>query len=168
MNVATFELPTPRGTLRGATTEVGLALVTLPGGDFDAQYAARFGANTRRRDGRGHAARRELARYLSGSLRAFTVPLDLAGRTPFAERVLRALCEVPFGDLITYGGLARAAGCPGGARAVGGAVGGNPVPIVVPCHRVVAAERRLGGFSGGLDNKRWLLAHEGVLDGLRA
>src|SRR5207249_258213 len=99
--------------------------------------------------------------YLGGSLRDFTVPVDLCLATPFAQRVLTELCDVPFGELTTYGALAAASGRPGGARAVGGAVGANPVPIVVPCHRVVASNG-IGGFGGGLPMKRALLAIEGV------
>ena len=109
---------------------------------------------------RGHleAARAALADYFAG--RAPTLPaLDLRG-SPFQLRVWRALLAIPFGDQTTYGELALTLGCPGAARAVGSANGKNPVAILVPCHRVVAAGGRLGGYGGGLDTKRWLLAHE--------
>ena len=96
------------------------------------------------------------------TLSAFTVPLDLTGLTPFRRRVLVALRRVPRGRTITYGELARRAGCPGGARAVGGAVGANPLPVIIPCHRVIAAGGRPGGFGLGLPLKRRLLALEGV------
>jgi len=109
---------------------------------------------------RGHleAARAALADYFAG--RAPTLPaLDLRG-SPFQLRVWRALLAIPFGDQTTYGELALTLGCPGAARAVGSANGKNPVAILVPCHRVVAAGGRLGGYGDGLDTKRWLLAHE--------
>ena len=101
--------------------------------------------------------------YLDGDLNAFEdVPMDLSLRPPFGRKVLESLREVRGGELITYGGLAAVTGSPYAARAVGGAVGSNPIMIAVPCHRVVAADGSLGGFSGGLGVKRWLLAHEGV------
>jgi methylated-DNA-[protein]-cysteine S-methyltransferase len=107
-----------------------------------------------------HAAD-ELAAYADGALHTFTVRLDLSGLTPFRRRVLEQLRQVPYGATTTYGALADASGCPGGARAVGGAVGVNPVAIIIPCHRVLAAHG-LGGFTGGLDWKRRLLQREGV------
>ena len=109
---------------------------------------------------RGHleAARAALADYFAG--RAPQLPaLDLRG-SPFQLQVWRALLQIPFGEMRTYGELAEALGRPGAARAVGAANGRNPVAILVPCHRVVAAGGRLGGFSGGLEVKRRLLAHE--------
>jgi len=107
------------------------------------------------------AARAALADYFAG--RPAQLPaLDLRG-SPFQLRVWRALLDIPSGALRTYGELAGSLGCPGGARAVGAANGRNPVAILVPCHRVVAAGGRLGGYSGGLDVKRWLLAHEAAL-----
>jgi methylated-DNA-[protein]-cysteine S-methyltransferase len=109
---------------------------------------------------RGHleAARRALADYFAGrppQLPAF----DLAG-SDFQRSVWRALLDIPFGELRTYGELAQQLGRPGAARAVGAANGRNPVAILVPCHRVVAAGGRLGGYGGGLEVKRKLLAHE--------
>jgi methylated-DNA-[protein]-cysteine S-methyltransferase len=106
-------------------------------------------------------AARELAEYSAGRRRAFSVPVRLDGLTPFRQAVARALRRVPFGRTVTYGELARRAGRPGAARAVGGAMASNPVPILVPCHRVVAVNG-LGGFGGGLALKRRLLEMEGV------
>jgi methylated-DNA-[protein]-cysteine S-methyltransferase len=105
-------------------------------------------------------ALRELARYPAGG--ALTCPVDLRGQPPFAGRVLELLRQVPRGRTVSYGELAALAGCPGGARAVGNACARNPVPLWVPCHRVLAGGGRLGGFSGGLDVKRALLALEGA------
>ena len=103
-----------------------------------------------------------LERYLAGADTGLAwEAMDLSGCTPFQQRVLRELAAVPFGKLVTYGELARRVGLPRGARAVGGAVGSNPLPIFIPCHRVVAAGGGLGGFSAGLGWKARLLAHEG-------
>ena len=89
--------------------------------------------------------------------------LPLAPRgTEFQRRVWEALTEIPPGETTSYGEIAIEVGKPGAARAVGGAVGRNPISIVVPCHRVIAGDGSLGGYGGGLDRKRWLLAHEGV------
>lgn len=103
----------------------------------------------------------QLEAFGAGDLREFDLPLDLRG-TPFQIRAWRELLGIPFGTTRTYGQLAARLGRPGASRAVGAASGANPVPIVVPCHRVVAADG-LGGFSGGLDWKRRLLEHEGIL-----
>jgi methylated-DNA-[protein]-cysteine S-methyltransferase len=92
--------------------------------------------------------------------RRFTVPLDLSGLSPFHRRVLQATRRIPYGRTATYRDLARRVGRPRAARAVGQAMARNPVPLVIPCHRVVAAGGGLGGFSGGLDLKRRLLALE--------
>jgi O-6-methylguanine DNA methyltransferase len=89
-------------------------------------------------------------------------PLDLSAGTPFQQTVWRALGKIPVGQTLSYGEIARAIGKPKAVRAVGGACGANPIPVLVPCHRVVAANGKLGGFSGGLDWKRTLLEHEGV------
>lgn len=93
------------------------------------------------------------------------LPLRLVG-TSFQVKVWRALMDVPFGKVTTYGELAKRVGC-GSARAVGQAMASNPLPVVVPCHRVISGDGRLGGFSGGLGIKRALLAHEQALDHVR-
>jgi O-6-methylguanine DNA methyltransferase len=101
--------------------------------------------------------------YFQGQLDAFDdVPVDFDALPPFRRAVLEALRHVPARSFTSYGKLAVEAGRPGAARAVGQAVATNPIPIVVPCHRVLAADGSLGGFSGGLDRKRWLMAHEGL------
>ncbi|MCK7622010.1 methylated-DNA--[protein]-cysteine S-methyltransferase [Streptomyces sp. RS10V-4] len=106
----------------------------------------------------------ELGRYFSGALRAFTVPLDWSLSSGFNARVLHALADgVPYGGVVGYQDLADRVGEPGAARAVGAAMGSNPLPVVVPCHRVVASDGGIGGFGGGLETKRLLLALEGVL-----
>jgi len=110
----------------------------------------------------------QLRDYFAGSRRAFDLPLDLDAVTDFQREVYAELLKVPYGRLTTYGALAQTIGRPELARAIGQAVGANPIPIIIPCHRVVAAEHRLGGFSGGLAAKVALLRVENVhADGAR-
>jgi O-6-methylguanine DNA methyltransferase len=103
---------------------------------------------------------RELVEYFEGTRTSFNVPLALRG-TDFQLRVWNALLEIPFGETRTYGQLAAKLGVDGGSRAVGHANGDNRVAIVVPCHRVIAADGTLGGYGGGLEMKRFLLNLEG-------
>jgi len=112
---------------------------------------------------RWHAATSEaLARALAGQTAQHLPPLDLSGGTLFQQRVWQALREIRCGLTWSYGRVADAIGQPKAVRAVGAACGANPIPVFVPCHRVVAAGHRLGGFSGGLNWKRALLGREGV------
>jgi methylated-DNA-[protein]-cysteine S-methyltransferase len=104
-------------------------------------------------------AARELAEYFAGDRHAFTIPLAAAG-TPFQRAVWAALAAIPYGELRSYAQIAAAIGRPRAVRAVGAANGRNPLPIVVPCHRVIGADGTLTGFGGGLPAKRWLLDHE--------
>lgn len=101
-------------------------------------------------------AERQLGEYFARARRAFELPLDLRG-TAFQLQVWNALLRIPYGETRTYGQLAVQLGHPGAARAVGAANGANPVSIIVPCHRVIAAGGGLGGYGGGLDRKRFLL-----------
>jgi methylated-DNA-[protein]-cysteine S-methyltransferase len=103
----------------------------------------------------------EFDEYFSGRRRDWTVPVHPLVGTEFQRRVWTQLSDIPFGTTMTYGDLAARLGLPGAARAVGGANGANPLPVVVPCHRVVATSS-LGGYSGGLDVKSFLLALEGA------
>jgi O-6-methylguanine DNA methyltransferase len=102
-----------------------------------------------------------LKRILAGRAPGTFPPLDLTG-TDFQKSVWNALRKIPAGRTKSYGEIARAIGRPKAVRAVGGACGANPVPVLIPCHRVLAADGKIGGFSGGLDRKRDLLAREGV------
>lgn len=104
----------------------------------------------------------QLEAYLAGELQRFDVPLAPAG-TPFQRHVWRALEEIPFGETTTYGAIAAQLPEPSVARAVGGAVGRNPIAVIVPCHRVLGSTGALTGFAGGLDRKRHLLEVEGLL-----
>ena len=108
---------------------------------------------------------RQLKEYFGGCRKELSFPIDFESHpsaTPFRIRVWEALRSVPYGQTLTYGELAKLAGCEDGARAVGGAVGANPILIAVPCHRVVAADS-IGGFSAGLDLKRKLLETENII-----
>jgi methylated-DNA-[protein]-cysteine S-methyltransferase len=105
------------------------------------------------------AAERQLAEYFAGTRTAFELEIDVAG-TEFQQQVWRALCAIPFGETRTYGQLAAALGNARASRAVGAANRRNPLSIVAPCHRVIGADGGLTGFAGGLDVKRYLLAHE--------
>ena len=124
---------------------------------FGERGPARAGVSAR---ARAHleAAEEALRDYFAGRVPRLPL-LDLRG-TPFQLAVWAALQEIPWGEVKTYGEIGSLLGRPGGARAVGGANHANPVAILVPCHRVVQAEGRLGGYGGGLSVKRWLLAHE--------
>lgn len=104
-------------------------------------------------------ATRQIAEYFDGSRTTFDLPLDLVG-TPFQRQVWMALATIPFGETISYAEQARRIGNPRATRAVGAADGRNPVPVVLPCHRVIGADGRLTGFGGGLDVKQQLLQHE--------
>lgn len=106
-------------------------------------------------------AARQLSSYFEGERRAFELPLDFSRLALFQHRVLAALVQVPYGEIVSYGELAALAGYPGAARAVGAAMRGNPLPIVVPCHRVLLSSGKLGGFGGRPDLKRRLLELEG-------
>ena len=108
--------------------------------------------------------RRQLDEYFAGARRGFDLPVDWRLVRGFAGAVLRATATIPFGGVSTYRDVAAEAGSPNAYRAAGNALGSNPVPIVVPCHRVVHAGGGLGGYTGGLERKQFLLRLEGVLD----
>jgi methylated-DNA-[protein]-cysteine S-methyltransferase len=109
--------------------------------------------------------RRELEEYFEGRRDHFDVDIDWSLTTgPFTRKVLQATARIPFGEVSTYSRIAAKAGSPRGARAAGNALGSNPIPIVVPCHRVLHGDGGLGGYTGGLDRKVLLLTLEGVLE----
>jgi methylated-DNA-[protein]-cysteine S-methyltransferase len=111
---------------------------------------------------RSSALARELDQYFNGRRRVFDIDVDLAGLTPFQTKILAATAKIPFGSVSTYRSVARRAGNEKASRAAGGALNSNPIPIVVPCHRVVGSNGSLVGYAGGLDVKRRLLAIEGA------
>lgn len=108
-------------------------------------------------------AAKQLGEYFAGKRREFDVPVALEG-TPFQQSVWGVLDEIPFGEVRSYGDVGMSTGRATAGRAVGGAVGANPVPIIVPCHRVLASDGRITGYSGGngISTKAWLLDHEGI------
>ena len=144
---------------------IGELLLTSDGESITGLYMhkQKHGAKRTREWKRDDAAlgepRTQLQAYFAGGLREFKLPLAAEG-TPFQQRVWRALCDIPYGETISYGELARRIGQPTASRAVGLANGQNPIAIVVPCHRVIGANGSLTGYGGGLERKRWLLAHE--------
>jgi methylated-DNA-[protein]-cysteine S-methyltransferase len=117
--------------------------------------------------GRTDAARAEIEDYFEGRRQSFDLPIDWSLVHGFAVGVLQATARVPFGEVSSYGEVAAEAGSPRAARAAGNALASNPIPIVVPCHRILHADGGLGGYSGGLDRKRFLLRHEGTLPARR-
>jgi methylated-DNA-[protein]-cysteine S-methyltransferase len=124
-------------------------------------------ADWERRDDAFADVRSQLVEYFDGSRSEFDVPLGLEGN-PFELRVWQALCEIPYGETVSYGAQATRLGTPNAFRAVGSANGRNPISIIVPCHRVIGANGALIGYGGGLDAKRWLLQHEAMHAGLFA
>ncbi len=148
-------LASPIGRLLLAGDGQALAALGFPSG----KGAVTPRTDWRREDGAFAEARRQLGEYFAGGRRVFDLALDLRG-TEFQLRVWRELLTLPFGATTTYGAIAARIGRPTAFRAVGAANGANPIPIVVPCHRLVGADGSLIKFGGGLDAKRWLLAHE--------
>lgn len=111
----------------------------------------------------------QLREYFAKDRREFDLPFDFSGVTSFRRRIFQRLLKIPYGRIVSYGDIADELGEPGAARAVGQAVGANPLPILIPCHRVVRSDGKLGGYSGGLRRKVLLLGIEGVVvDGHRA
>ncbi len=165
LDVAYDLVDTPIGTLLVATTERGLARISYDADPEQAveQLARTFGTRVLRTARPIEPARRELDEYFEGSRRSFDLPVDLTFVAEFNRRVLDELARVPFGEVVTYGELAARAERPRAARAVGTVMNRNPLPIVLPCHRVIGANGKLVGYGGGLDRKEALLRHEGAL-----
>jgi len=161
--VQTASFESPIGTLRVASTAAGLAYLGLPnaGGRGFAGWVARAlpGAKREEAFAPNRDAIRQLLEYLDGKRTEFDLPLDLRG-TPFQLSVWSALREIPYGATRSYAEIAARVGNADAVRAVGAANGANPVALVVPCHRVIQSGGKLGGYGGGLDLKRRLLAME--------
>ncbi len=143
------------------SSPVGVRYIDLHGRPPD-ELAARLGAQIIGR-GENREAIQQITEYLAGERRRFDLPLDLRG-TAFQLAVWTELARVPYGTTISYGELATQIGRPRAARAVGTAVGANPLPIIIPCHRVIGKTGALVGFGGGLDLKQRLLALEGAIN----
>jgi methylated-DNA-[protein]-cysteine S-methyltransferase len=151
----------PLGDLLVTRDDDGLTGLGLPTG----RYPQRVRAEWQHDDAAFDDVRGELGEYFAGNRQEFTVPLRPRGST-FQRQVWHALSEIPYGETTSYGKVAASIGHPDGARAVGVANGQNPLPIIVPCHRVIGADGSLTGYGGGLDAKRWLLDHEARHAGL--
>jgi methylated-DNA-[protein]-cysteine S-methyltransferase len=156
---------TPVGSLLVGVSERGLCRVQFdPDPERELEdLARRFGPRVLRSPRAIDRVRRELDEYFAGRRHAFDLELDLRGAPEFHQRVLAELSRVEYGRTTTYGALAVQAGAPKAARAVGTVMNRNPVPIVLPCHRVVGASGSLTGYGGGLERKEWLLRLEGAL-----
>ena len=166
LDVAYAEIDSPIGELIVFVTPRGLLRIKYADEPIEgvlADVAARVSPRILRAPARTDEARHELEAYFGLRRRSFNLPIDWSLVHGFAGRILRRTAGIPFGDVRSYGQLAALAGSPRAARAVGNALGSNPIPIVVPCHRVLHADGGLGGYSGGLDRKRYLLALEGSL-----
>ncbi|MCB9931829.1 MAG: methylated-DNA--[protein]-cysteine S-methyltransferase [Planctomycetes bacterium] len=165
--LAVAYLDSPLGELGLAAGEHGLMAVSL-GQGLESSLPALLGGRHDRGRGRHNPfelleqACTQIVEYLLSAREKFELPLDLSSGTEFQRAVWRRLGKLRFGQATSYADLAEAVGRPGAMRAVGNAVGANPLPIVIPCHRVLAAGGRLGGFSSGLGRKRKLLKLEGI------
>ena len=153
----------PLGELLVAVTERGLCRIAYRPDDALEELTDDFGARILRLPRRVDPIRRELDEYFDGNRRVFDLELDLTPVAGFKRQALVELAHVPYGELTTYGALAAKIGRPKAARAVGGAMNRNPIPIVLPCHRVVGASGSLVGYAGGLERKETLLRLEGAL-----
>ena len=155
----------PLGELFVAATEAGVCEVGFAVYESEDAFRARLEARglTPERDQAAiGAVAGELGEYFAGHRDRFETPLDFSGVTPFTRSVLNATAEVPFGQLRTYRDIATQLGNPGATRAVGNALGRNPIPVIVPCHRIVRSDHSLGGYTGGVGIKERLLSLEGA------
>jgi len=165
-DVAYATVDSPIGELLAASTERGLvriAFKTERQDDVLNELVVRISPRVVEAPAQLDDVRRELDQYFDGKRREFELPLDWQLSRGFRAEVLRKLIEVPYGETASYAEMAAQAGRPRAYRAAGSACGSNPIPIVVPCHRVLRSGGALGGYGGGLDVKRYLLRLEGVL-----
>lgn len=160
VDVAVTSMDSPIGTLLLMATRKGLVRIAFESenrdevlGEVATQLSPRIMESPRRLD----TVRRELDNYFSGRIHEFDLALDWSLVGPFARRVLRRTARIPYGSVASYGDVAAGIGTPRAARAVGNALGSNPIPVVVPCHRVVRTGGAIGGYGGGLPRKRFLL-----------
>ena len=165
MRLSYFLFPTDLGWMGLLTSPAGLQALSLPQNSPQMalqKLGRRLGGTIADPSLFGDLPQR-LRDYLSGKPMTFPERLDLADATPFQFRVWKAVRRIPYGETRSYGWCAQEIGRPGAARAVGGALSQNPLPIIIPCHRVIASSGEIGGFTGGADMKRLLLEIEGIL-----
>jgi methylated-DNA-[protein]-cysteine S-methyltransferase len=167
LDVAYTSVDSPLGPLVVAATPKGLVRVSYSEfrGDDEVleDLARRVSPRVLEAPARLDGVRRELEEYFEGRRERFDTPIDWSYLAGFTREVLRATAKIPFGDVSTYAGVADAAGSPRAVRAAGNALGANPMPVIVPCHRVLRTGGSLGGYTGGLERKEFLLRLEGRL-----
>jgi methylated-DNA-[protein]-cysteine S-methyltransferase len=165
LDVAYDLVDTPIGALLVATTDRGLCRIAYDAEpDREVELLAKvFGLRVLQSTRPIDPARRQLSEYFEGKRQRFDLDVDLALQADFNRRVLRELARVPYGEVVTYGELAARSARPRAARAVGTVMNRNPLPIVLPCHRVIGANGKLVGYGGGLERKETLLRLEGAL-----
>jgi methylated-DNA-[protein]-cysteine S-methyltransferase len=167
VDVGYREVDSPFGPLLVAVSSRGLVRLAYPDQEPDRvldELAERVSPRILRAPGRTEAIARELGEYFQGDWARFEFPVDWSLTRGFGRKILRVTSRIAYGDVRTYGQVATGAGSPRASRAAGNALGANPIPIVVPCHRVVQAGGRLGGYTGGVDRKEFLLRLEGALE----
>ncbi|MGN6378506.1 MAG: methylated-DNA--[protein]-cysteine S-methyltransferase [Gaiellales bacterium] len=167
LDVAYADVDAPFGKLLVASTPTGLVRVAFARESHDGvlqELSDRLSPRVLEAPSRLDEVRRELDDYFHGDRQRFEVPIDWSLSRGFLRDARQACYAIPYGHVVTYSELAEAAGSPRAVRAAGNAMARNPIPIVVPCHRVVRTGGGLGGYGGGLDVKRWLLALEGSGD----
>lgn len=165
VDVGYATIDSPFGPLTVAATRKGLVRLAYPGeeGVLD-ELATRISPRVLEVPARLDRVRRQLDGYFDGRLRRFRFDLDWTLVGPFGRKILSATARIPYGSVASYGEVAAQTGNPRASRAAGNALGSNPIPIVVPCHRVVRSGGALGGYTGGLERKRFLLRLEGFLE----
>ncbi len=168
LNLFYDETDSPLGKLHIAATGKGLCFISwreYAFEDFCEGLSETFNIYMNGANSFTDLAISELKSYFEGKLEQFTVSMDIIDVTPFRKNVLQKLFELPFGEIISYGDLAKEAGCPGGSRAVGSTMRINPIPVMIPCHRVVKSDGSIGSYGGGKElqyMKKFLLEHEGI------
>jgi methylated-DNA-[protein]-cysteine S-methyltransferase len=165
VDVAYAVVDSPVGPLTAASTPRGLVRLAYPGDErVLEELSARISPRVLEVPAKLDGIRRQLDQYFDGRLRRFRFELDWALVGPFGRKILAATARIPYGTVASYGEVAARTGNPRASRAAGNALGANPIPIVVPCHRVVRSGGALGGYTGGLERKEFLLRLEGFLE----
>jgi methylated-DNA-[protein]-cysteine S-methyltransferase len=168
LDVAYTSVDSPLGPLVVAATPRGLVRVAYadnePADEVLEELAVRVSPRMLEARQRLDPVLRELDQYFAGDLRRFETPVDWSHLAGFTRKVLRATARIGFGDTGTYRSVATGAGSPRAVRAAGNALGANPMPVIVPCHRVLRTGGALGGYTGGIERKQFLLHLEGVLE----
>jgi methylated-DNA-[protein]-cysteine S-methyltransferase len=166
LDVAYALVDSPLGTLLAVRTKRGLVELAYGGEEPDSmleELSAKLSPRVLEAPAKLDDVRRQLNEYFEGKRTQFDVPLDWSLSTGFTQRILQATAKVPFGELATYRDVATKAGNERAVRAAGNALGSNHMPIVVPCHRIIRTGGALGGYTGGIERKEFLLRLEGVL-----